>query len=193
MLLNSSSHGRARSFLYDTEFSVQKTFFCKYYCISVHALRKQYHHCTSDQVQIQVALEVGFVLCYNGDTIFSREEFYFMAPSESSKSAFRICSTISLMCGILGIFSFFYPPIQLIFGSSALILSYLSRNCGSWRVSAIAGIILGILSVICSFVIFKEYMWIMGLLEDPAHSAEIREMFLEYRELIEQALPFSVN
>lgn len=112
-----------------------------------------------------------------------------MTPSESSKSAFRICATISLLCGILGIFSFFYPPIQLIFGSSALILACVSKNCGSWRGPAIAGIILGILSIISSFVIFREYVWLMDLLDDPASSAEIKALFEEYRELIEQALP----
>ena len=109
-----------------------------------------------------------------------------MTPSESSKSAFHICATTSLLCGILGIFSFFYPPIQLIFGSSALILAYVSKNSGSLHGSAIAGIILGVIS---SFVIFKEYIWIMDLLDDPASSAEIKEMIQTYRDLIEQALP----
>lgn len=118
-----------------------------------------------------------------------REVPYPMTPSESPKSAFHICATISLLCGILGIFSFFYPPIQLIFGSSALILAYVSKNSGSLRAPAIAGIILGILCIISSFVIFKEYVWLMDLLDDPASSAEIKAMFEEYRELIEQALP----
>lgn len=118
-----------------------------------------------------------------------RKVFYFMTPSESSKSAFHICATTSLLCGILGIFSFFYPPIQLIFGSSALILAYVSKNSGSLHGSAIAGIILGVLCIISSFVIFKEYIWIMDLLDDPASSAEIKEMIQTYRDLIEQALP----
>lgn len=93
------------------------------------------------------------------------------------------------LCGILGIFSFFYPPIQLIFGSSALILAYVSKNSGSLHGSAIAGIILGVLCIIISFVIFKEYIWVMDLLDDPASSAEIKEMIQMYRDLIEQALP----
>ena len=102
-----------------------------------------------------------------------------MTPSESSKSAFHICATTSLLCGILGIFSFFYPPIH----------AYVSKNSGSLHGSAIAGIILGVLCIISSFVIFKEYIWIMDLLDDPASSAEIKEMIQTYRDLIEQALP----
>ncbi len=82
---------------------------------------------------------------------------------------------ISLAIGILGLFSFFYPPAQLLCGASALMLAYLSRREKKLNGLAVAGVVLGILSVLLSLFFFNCFMETLRFMDDPANVAAYNE------------------
>ena len=75
----------------------------------------------------------------------------------------------SILAGILGFLACCNPPLQLICGSTALILAWLSKKEQPLKPQAIVGIILGCICILFSFFIFFQYMWAMNIMEDPAN------------------------
>lgn len=94
---------------------------------------------------------------------------------------FAICS---LVLGIFAIMSCISPPVQLLFGAAALMLSYLSKNGKRLTGPAIAGMILGILGIIFSILIFAYFMATVRLMDDPANMALFRQAMSQYQDLI---------
>lgn len=111
--------------------------------------------------------------------------------AKHNASLFHTLSLFSLICGVIGLISCCNPPLQLICGSSALILSYLSKQGKKMSRPAFIGTVLGILSVIASIVIFLQYVGAMQLIEDPANNALIRDMYQRYQEIFSEMLPTS--
>lgn len=111
--------------------------------------------------------------------------------SRRPASLFHTLSLFSLICGVIGLISCCNPPLQLICGSSALILAYLSKNEKKLSRTAFIGMVLGALSVIASILIFLQYVGAMQLIEDPANNALIRDMYRRYQEIFSEMLPSS--
>ena len=95
----------------------------------------------------------------------------------------------SILAGILGFLACCNPPLQLICGSTALILAWLSKKEQPLKPQAIVGIILGCICILFSFFIFFQYMWAMNIMEDPANAGIIKEIYRQTQEMLESMLP----
>ena len=95
----------------------------------------------------------------------------------------------SILAGILGFLACCNPPLQLICGSTALILAWLSKKEQPLKPQAIVGIILGCICILFSFFIFFQYMWAMNIMEDPANAGIIKEIYRQTQEMLESMAP----
>lgn len=82
---------------------------------------------------------------------------------------------VSLAVGILGMFCFFYPPIQLFCGSAAIMLAYLSKTGGKLKGTAVIGIVLGVCSILLSIFFFHFFLTALHIMDDPVNVALYRE------------------
>ncbi len=110
------------------------------------------------------------------------------SPLQGSALASRL-SLFSLIAGILGLVSCCNPPIQLICGSSAAILAWLSRTQQPLTPRGVIGLVLGILSIIISILVFFQFMWAMEIIEDPANAELIRQFYQQTQEMMESMMP----
>lgn len=92
----------------------------------------------------------------------------------------------SLISGIFALISCCTPPMQMLLGATAIILAYLSRQGKPLRGMALVGLILGILSVVCSLFIFFQYMAAMQIMSDPANAGLVKEVIRQYQAILEQ-------
>lgn len=95
----------------------------------------------------------------------------------------------SILAGILGFLACCNPPLQLICGSTALILAWLSKKEQPLKPQAIVGIILGCICILLSFFVFFQYMWAMNIMEDPANAGIIKEIYRQTQEMLESMAP----
>ena len=84
-------------------------------------------------------------------------------PSQE-RSIYDRLPFFSILAGILGFLSCCNPPLQLICGSTALILAWLSKKEQPLKPQAIVGIVLGSICILFSFFIFFQYMWALSLI-----------------------------
>lgn len=109
------------------------------------------------------------------------------------KTFFDKCPLFSLLAGILGMTSCCSPPIQLVFGMTAILLAYLSKN-GKPRTSmAMFGTVLGVISVIISLLVFGQYVFAMHLMEDPANASLVKEVFQQYQGIMNSIMETQGN
>lgn len=108
---------------------------------------------------------------------------------KKQNSIYDNLALFSLIAGIVGLTSCCYPPVQLILGSTALILAFLSRNQKALTVPSIIGIITGTISLLLSLLLFLQYVWVMNLMEDPANAAMVKEFYRQTEELMNQWMP----
>lgn len=94
-------------------------------------------------------------------------------------------ATLSLVSGIFGLISCCFPPMQLLFGAAAIMLAVISKKDGSFPGISIAGMVLGILSVVCSLVLFACFAYSMKLMQDPEYARIFNEMMTEYQQILE--------
>lgn len=92
-------------------------------------------------------------------------------------------ATLSLITGIFGIISCCFPPMQLLFGAGAIMLAVISKKGEPFAGISIIGIVLGILSVICSLVMFVSFAYTMKLMQDPEYARIINQMMEEYQDI----------
>lgn len=93
---------------------------------------------------------------------------------------------LSMLSGLFACFSFFYPPMQLLLGSSAVILAYISKKGKPYSGLSIAGLITGIFSIVCSILMFGLIVYSFRMMKDPANAAMIRDIYQQYQELFKQ-------
>ncbi|HIT65384.1 MAG TPA: DUF4190 domain-containing protein [Candidatus Ventrimonas merdavium] len=91
----------------------------------------------------------------------------------------------SLLAGIIGILFCCTPPVQLILGAAAVLLAWVSKNGRPYTRQSKAGLILGILSILCSILVFGNFVMAMNLIEDPANAELIRDLYDQTRDLME--------
>lgn len=92
----------------------------------------------------------------------------------------------SLISGILALISCCTPPMQMLLGAAAVILAYISRQGKPLSSMARTGLILGILSILCSLLVFFQYMAAMQLMSDPANADLVNEAIRQYQAIMEQ-------
>lgn len=109
-------------------------------------------------------------------------------PASKLSSMSGTFAIISLAIGLLGLISFFYPPAQLLCGAAALILAYLSRIGRKLSGLAIAGIILGTISIVLSIFFFQCYIAAVRFMDDPAnvaaYNAAMEQLLSQYDTLM---------
>ena len=95
----------------------------------------------------------------------------------------------SLLLGISGIISWFYTPVQIIFGASAALTAWLSRRGRRFTGTGIAGFVIGIFCIFLSFFIFFQYMLVYNVAQDPANSELIRQVYHQAQEILNSVAP----
>ncbi|MDO5407763.1 MAG: hypothetical protein Q4F28_10630 [Eubacteriales bacterium] len=107
-------------------------------------------------------------------------------PTDKTKALYDRLPIFSLIAAIISIISCCNPPQQLLFGVAAILTAWLSRQGRPLKGMALTGLILGILSVICSLLVFFQYMAAMQIIDDPANADLVREVMRQYQALFEQ-------
>lgn len=102
-------------------------------------------------------------------------------PKKNLDPCHRI-AMFSMFSGIGALLSFVTPPTQLILGVTAAMGAYLSKNGKPMRGTAKVGMTLGICSVLCSLIVFCNFIWLMNFLDDPANTELFKEIlnYLQY-------------
>ena len=77
-----------------------------------------------------------------------------------------------------------FPPVQLGFGATALILAYASRLNRPLTIPAVIGAVLGILSIIVSVIMCATVLYGIRMMDDPANAAFMREFMKEYQDAL---------
>ena len=90
----------------------------------------------------------------------------------------------SLFLGIFAIFSWFYPPVQIILGASAALSAWFSRKEHHFTGAGIAGFVIGIFCILLSFFIFFQYMLVYEVARDPANADLIRQVYHQAQEIL---------
>ena len=93
-------------------------------------------------------------------------------------------ATTSLLVGILGIFSWFYPPVQIILGSAAALSAWLSRKERRFTGAGIAGFIIGIICILLSLFIFSQYVLVYNIAQNPENAELIRQVYNQAQEIL---------
>ena len=94
-------------------------------------------------------------------------------------------ATLSLVSGIFALISCCFPPTQLLFGAAAIMLAIISKKGSPFSGIAIAGLVLGILSVICSILMFINFVVTMQLMQDPANAQIVDQVMKQYESLFD--------
>lgn len=94
-------------------------------------------------------------------------------------------ATLSLVAGIFALISCCFPPTQLLFGAGAIMLAIVSKKDAPFSGVAMAGLILGILSVICSILMFINFVVTMQLMKDPANAQIVNQVMEQYESLFD--------
>ncbi len=104
-------------------------------------------------------------------------------PSPQNKKNFF--SLLSITAGIFALFACVSPPMQLLFGATALMMAYISKNNErSLPVPAFVGSLLGIAGIFCSFAVLGLYVMTIRMLDDPGYVAMHREFMRQYQDMI---------
>ncbi|MGL5437772.1 MAG: DUF4190 domain-containing protein [Lachnospiraceae bacterium] len=104
----------------------------------------------------------------------------------SPKTSINSMAIFSLVAGIMACITFYYPPLQLFLGASAVILAYISKNGRGFSGLSIAGIATGVFSIISSILIFSLVVYSFSIMKDPANADMIRDIYRQYQEIFKQ-------
>ncbi|MCI8659949.1 MAG: hypothetical protein HFG54_06855 [Lachnospiraceae bacterium] len=91
----------------------------------------------------------------------------------------------SMIVGVFALFACMSPPMQLLFGSTALIIAYLSRQGRPMSGPAVAGTIMGICGILCSFVMLGFYVLTIRMMDNPDFVAMQREIMKQYQDMFD--------
>ncbi len=109
------------------------------------------------------------------------EQNHIQSPDRKSNT-FAI---FSMIVGIFALFACISPPMQLLLGATALIVAYISRNGRAMTGPAIAGTVMGIWGILCSFLVLGFYVFTIRMLDNPDYVAMQREILRQYQEMMD--------
>ena len=95
----------------------------------------------------------------------------------------RLAQT-SLLLSILGIFSWFYPPVQIVLGSAATLSAWISRRDRRFTGFGITGFVIGIFCILLSFFIFFQYVLVYSIARDPANAELVRQIYQQAQSIL---------
>jgi len=101
---------------------------------------------------------------------------------ENKKIPNRSLAIYALISGVCSLTLLWDPPKQMLFGAIAVILAYASKSGKKLSDISMAATVLGIVSIVCSIVIFAAIVIFFSLMRDPANAPAFRELF----DLLEQ-------
>lgn len=91
---------------------------------------------------------------------------------------------LSLIAGICALVACCSPPRQMFCGACAIVLAYLSKQGRPFSKPALIGLIFGCLSVVCSILIFVQYVMALRVMSDPANSELVKEALRQSQEIM---------
>lgn len=107
------------------------------------------------------------------------EQDHIQSPDKKSNTL----AILSLAVGIFALFACISPPIQLLLGAAAMMAAYISRNGRPMTGPAVAGTIMGIFGILCSFAILGFYVFTIRMLDNPDYVAMQRELMRQYQDM----------
>lgn len=107
------------------------------------------------------------------------------APSNNTPSKPNTLATLSLITGIFALISCCFPPLQLLLGVAAIMLAIVSKKGAPFTGMAIAGLVLGGISVVSSLLIFTLYVYSLRIIQDPANAGAVKDFMTQYESLYE--------
>lgn len=96
-------------------------------------------------------------------------------------------STMAVLSMVLGIFSLVIccvPPLQLLLGAVSIFLAILSKKGRPFSGFAIAGLVMGILSIICSILVFLYFLLVMRMMQDPQYASMFQDLLKQYEDIL---------
>ena len=114
------------------------------------------------------------------------EQNHIQSPDKKSFSF----AVFSLAVGVFALFACISPPMQLLLGAAALMAAYMSRNGRPMTGPAVAGTIMGICGILCSFLFLGFYIFTIRMLDNPDYVAMQRELMRQYQDIFSS---FSLN
>lgn len=93
-------------------------------------------------------------------------------------------STFALISGVCSLTLLLDPPKQMLLGAIAVILAYASKSGKKLSSISMAATVLGIVSIICSIIVFVALVTFFSLMRDPANAPEFRELFDQWNSLL---------
>lgn len=101
---------------------------------------------------------------------------------ENKKLPNRSLATFALISGVCSLTLLYDPPKQMLLGAAAVLLAYASKSGKKFSDMSMAATVLGIISIVCSIIIFVSLVTFFSLMHDPANAPVFRELF----DLLEQ-------
>lgn len=96
---------------------------------------------------------------------------------ENKKIPNSSLATFALMSGVCSLTLLNNPPRQMLFGAAAVLLAYASKSGKKLSDISMAATVLGIVSIVCSIIIFMALVTFFSLMHDPANAPLYREFF----------------
>ena len=104
---------------------------------------------------------------------------------QKPKNGFAV---VSLICGIFSLLCLccFFFPLSIIMGVGAISFAVISKRGMPFYGTAIAGIILGTISILLGIGEFIYFMALSSLLKDPANAALVNEFMQQLEQQMQQ-------
>ena len=113
------------------------------------------------------------------------EQNHIQSPDKKSNSF----AVFSLAVGVFALFACISPPMQLVLGAAALMAADMSRNGRPMTGPAVAGTIMGICGILCSFLFLGFYIFTIRMLDNPDYVAMQRELMRQYQDIFSSFSP----
>lgn len=96
---------------------------------------------------------------------------------ENKKIPNSSLATFALISGVCSLTLLYDPPKQMLFGAIAVLLAYASKKGRKLSDISLVATVLGIVSIVCSIIIFISLVTFFSLMRDPANASTYRELF----------------
>lgn len=96
---------------------------------------------------------------------------------ENKKLPNSSLATFALISGVCSLTLLYDPPKQMLLGAAAVLLAYASKSGKKLSDISMAATVLGIISIVCSIIIFVSLVTFFSLMRDPANAPVYRGLF----------------
>lgn len=111
---------------------------------------------------------------------------YTSQPPKKGAAKTNSYALVSLIMGIISFLFVCFPPLQLILGGLSVMFALLSKQNGSFEVTAMIGLGFGALSCIVSLIVFLYILNALELLKyDPEYISTMNRLFKQVEQAFE--------